>query len=89
MSNTELFSVYQFFENDTQEQVRCNVSAEEAVEAFQHYTNNVAARTGITKRVIITDQLDCTNMEWIHGKGITYPPELTVFSPTPEDTFPS
>ena len=75
MSTTELFSVYQFFDDDTQERVRTNVSVEEAVKAFSHYTNSVAARAGMTKRVIITDQLDCTNMEWIYGEGVTFPTE--------------
>ncbi len=69
----ELFNVIQFFENGTQEQVRTFVPAEEAVEAFKHYTNNVASRIGTTKRVIITDQLDCTNAEWIHGQGVVFP----------------
>lgn len=55
----ELFSVWQFFADDTQEQVRANVSAEEAAKAFHHYTNSVAARCGATKRVIIVDQFDC------------------------------
>ena len=74
MSNSELYSVYQFFEDGSKEQVRTFVPAKEAAEAFHHYTNNIAARVGITKRVIVTDQLDCTNMEWIYGKGITFPP---------------
>ena len=73
--STELFSVFQFFADDTQEKVRSYVSAEEAVEAFNHYTCSVAARVGATKRVIVTDQFDCTNMEWIFGQGVTFPPE--------------
>ena len=82
MSN-ELFSVFQYFDNDTQEQVRANVSAEEAVKAFNHYTCSVAARRGMTKRVIVIDQFDCTNMEWIYGQGVTFPantqePEATL-----------
>jgi len=73
MSNTELFSVIQYFENDTYEKVRSLVPAKEAVDAFQIYTNNVASRLGVVKRVIIVDQLDCCNMEWIFGQGITFP----------------
>lgn len=69
------FSVCQFFENDTYEYVRRWVSAEEAVEASKFYTTNVAARMGITVRVIITDGDDFTNFEWKHGVGITYPPQ--------------
>jgi hypothetical protein len=69
----ETFSVCQFFEDETYEWVRQNVSAEEAVKAFQHYTNNVASKIGITNRVIITDSGDCIAYEWKKGKGITFP----------------
>lgn len=68
------FSVCQFFLDDNYEYVRRWVSPEEAMEAFRFFTNNVAARAGLTKRVIITDGGDCTNMEWEYGKGIVYPP---------------
>jgi hypothetical protein len=67
------FSVCQFFSNDMYEYVRRWVSAEEAMKAFQHYTTSVGARLGTTVRVIITDGGDDTNMEWIFGKGITFP----------------
>ena len=76
--NTNEFSVYQFFKGGGQEKVREFVSGEEAVKAFHHYTNNVASRVGITERVIITDGGDCINMEWIRGKGVTFPHELAV-----------
>jgi len=72
------FSVCQFFEDGTQEYVRRYVSAEEAVEAFKHYTNSVAVKMGMVTRVIITDGGDCCNAEWIYGKGIVYPPEWTL-----------
>jgi hypothetical protein len=71
MSQNE-FSVVQFFKDDSYEKVREFVSAEEAVKAFHFYTNNVTAKIGITKRVIITDGGDCVNYEWQYGKGITY-----------------
>jgi hypothetical protein len=74
MSENE-FSVCQFFDNDTFEYVRRYVSAEEAMQAFIHYTNSVATKLGMVERVIITDGGDCTNMEWKKGEGITYPPE--------------
>lgn len=70
------FSVCQFFEDDSYEYVRRNVSAEEAMKAFMHYCSSVGAQLGTTKRVIITDAGDCTNMEWIKGKGITFPLEF-------------
>lgn len=74
---TNEFSVCQFFEDESYEYVRRFVSAEEATKAFKFYTDNVAARMGIVRRVIITDSGDCTNMEWQYGKGITFPqPEV-------------
>lgn len=69
------FSVCQFFPDDHYEYVRRFVSAEEAVEAFRHYTTSVGARMGTTTRVIITDGGDAINAEWIYGKGLTYPEE--------------
>jgi hypothetical protein len=67
------FSVCQFFDDDHYEYVRRYVSGEEAVKAFKHYTTNVAVKMGIISRVIITDGGDCINMEWVRGKGITFP----------------
>lgn len=73
MIELEKFSVYQFFENGDCECVRHYVPPAEAVQAFKHYTNNVAVKLGLVKRVIIVDSGDCVNMEWIYGKGITFP----------------
>jgi hypothetical protein len=70
MSNE--FSVYQFFEDGSQERVREFVDAENAVKAARHYTSSVAARMGVTKRVIITDGGDCTVFEWQYGTGIVF-----------------
>jgi len=67
------FSVCQFFPNGQYEYVRRWVTAEEAFKAFQHYISSVGARAGTTVRVIITDGGDCTNAEWVRGKGITFP----------------
>jgi hypothetical protein len=68
------FSVYQFFPDGSWERVRQGVDAEEAVTAAKHYCNSVAAKLGITRRVIITDGGDFTNFEWKHGEGVVYPP---------------
>jgi hypothetical protein len=53
------------------------VSVEEAAKRAKFYTTNVSAKFGLTSRVIITDGGDCIAFEWEHGKGITYPPQLT------------
>jgi hypothetical protein len=73
MINPREFSVIQFFKDGTYEKVREYVTADEAVAAFGHYTNNVATKIGLVVRVIITDGGDCINMEWQRGQGITYP----------------
>jgi len=76
------FSVCQFFPDGSYEYVRRWVDAEEAVKAFRHYTENPAARIlKITQRVILTDGGDCVNMEWVQGKGITFPPEAMKYDP--------
>ena len=77
MSNpetTELFSVHQFFEDDTSERVFEGLSAEAAVNAAKRLTTTVGGRIGAIKRIIITDALDCTVFEWQFGKGVTFPP---------------
>jgi len=66
------YSVCQFFEDGLSEYVRRWVGAQEAVEAAKHYCSSVAARCGITRRVIITDGGDCTCFEWQYGKGVTF-----------------
>jgi hypothetical protein len=73
MTGKDEFSVVQFFTTGEYEYVRRWVSAEEAVKAAQHYTNNVATKIGVVDRVIITDGGDCTVFEWIKNKGIVFP----------------
>jgi hypothetical protein len=68
------FSVVQFFASGHSEYVRRNVDAKSAVDAAHHYCNSVGAQIGTTTRVIITDGGDCTNFEWIFGRGVIYPP---------------
>ena len=67
------YSVCQFFEDGTSEYVRRFVGAEEAVRAARHYTDNVAVKLGLTKRVIITDGGDYCVFEWKLGEGVTWP----------------
>ena len=72
MSNNE-FSVYQWFPDGSYERVRSFVSAEDAVSAAMFYTSNVAARIGVTQRVIITDGGDSVTWEWLKDKGVVFP----------------
>lgn len=76
MSNGE-FSVVQFFKDGSYERVREFVSAREATDAAKHYCTSVAARMGVTQRVIITDGGDDTCFEWRYGEGVVFPPEET------------
>lgn len=69
----EPFSVYQFFDNNTFEEVRSNVNSDEAVKAFNHCSKSVGARLGTTTRVIITDNRDDTVVEWLFGQGVVFP----------------
>lgn len=71
----ETFNVVQFFGDDSYEYVRRYVTADEACQAFIHYTRCVGAQIGTTRRVIITDGGDCINAEWKYNEGITYPKE--------------
>lgn len=71
--SVELFSVWQFFSDGTQEKYKENVPAEEAVKAARHCCYNVAANMGITVRVIIVDSDDYTNFEWKKGEGVVFP----------------
>jgi hypothetical protein len=75
MSGLAEFSVCLFFVDGLHEYVRRNVTAEEAVKAARHYTDNIAVRAGIIERVIITDGADFTVFEWKKGQGITFPTE--------------
>lgn len=67
------FSVYQFFPDETYEEVLRFVSAEVAFEKATALTRSVGARIGTTQRVIITDGGDCTSWEWEFGKGVIFP----------------
>lgn len=70
------FSVCQFFKDGTSDFEVRFVDHELAVNTFARLCTNVAARVGITRRVIITDGGSFVNMEWQFGQGVTFPPEL-------------
>lgn len=67
------YSVYQFMNDEINEKLRQFVSLDEAMDVAFFYTNNVAAKVGITKRVIVTDGGDYCVFEWKFGEGITWP----------------
>jgi len=80
MTGESEFNVVQFFSSKAgplagqHEYVRRNVTAEEAILAARHYSNNVATKLGIVDRVIVTDGGDSCVFEWKAGLGVTFPP---------------
>lgn len=74
MSMTDEFSVYQFFADESYEEVLRFVNLQTAVETAKRLSESVGGRLGTTVRIIITDGGDHTNFEWQFGKGVTYPP---------------
>lgn len=69
----ELFNVVQFFVDGSHEYVQRAVTAEEAMQAAHRCAHNLGALLGTTARVIITDMLDMTCLEWVNGEGVTFP----------------
>lgn len=73
------FSVYQFFPdvkepNDLYEEVLRFVDAETAMHQAVRLIMSVDGQLGTTRRVIVTDGGDCVAFEWLHGKGVVFPP---------------
>lgn len=68
------FSVFQFFSDETYEEVYRNIDAETSVLAAKRLTVSVGGRLGTTRRVIITDGGDSVCFEWKYGQGVTFPP---------------
>lgn len=71
---TNEFTVWIFFPDGTHIPEGEWLEAEEAARLAHDVTRRPAAKVGIISRVIITDGGDFTCFEWIHGKGVTFPP---------------
>jgi hypothetical protein len=50
------------------------VDAKTAMDMARKSITSLRARTGLIKKVIVTDGGDCINFEWRHGIGVTFPP---------------
>ena len=73
----ERFSVAQWFPDDSYEVYVKDVPHVQALYHFGFLTSNVMARVlKMTKAVRVIDSMDCCVVEWIQGKGITFPPEM-------------
>lgn len=64
------FSTWEFYPDGTYRSLLRFVSAEEAMLAAARAIQHGA---GTTVKVIVTDGGDCTNFEWIKGKGVVFP----------------
>jgi hypothetical protein len=73
MSTANEYNLIQYFQDGTWEYVRQNVSAEEAIMTSKRYVTSVAAKTGIVRRVMVTDGDDFCNFDWQYGRGIVFP----------------
>lgn len=71
------FSVTQWFENGSYEEVERFVAAEVAVRRAVALTQSVGGRIGTTVRVIITDGGDIINWEWKFNKDVIFPKDKT------------
>lgn len=75
--STGEFSVYQFFPDDSYEEVLRFVSAERAMTVMGQLSRSLGARVlKTTRRIIITDGGDMTVAEWTCDAGFTFPPQL-------------
>lgn len=79
------FSVYQFFPDDSYEAVLRRVDPETAIKTAKALTESVGARIGTTKRIIVTDGGDCTNLEWKFGEGVVFPTREDIEQSLKED----
>jgi hypothetical protein len=71
---TELFDVWLFYRSGWHERLEEDLSAEQAVAAAKRFSESVGAKTGLLEEIRITDSGDNCVFQWIHGKGVTFPP---------------
>jgi len=74
LRDDERFNVVCFYEDESYSYEQRAVTLERAMEAFKNYSVSVASRMGVLTRIVMTDMLDRTCVEWINGKGIVFPP---------------
>ena len=76
----ETFSVVEFFSDETYNYLQPRfVPAKEAIDMFLRRVTSAQNFSFLPEpivRVIIVDGGDSINMEWIAGKGITFPPNV-------------
>jgi hypothetical protein len=70
----ERFDVWLFFRSGDRERLEENLSAEQAVAAAKRFSESVGAKTGLLDEIRITDAGDNCVFQWLHGKGVIFPP---------------
>jgi hypothetical protein len=71
--NDKQFSVCRFWVDETYVYVARWINFLEATRVLRQCSLDFDSQIGATTRIIVTDGLDCINIEWVYGKGITYP----------------
>jgi hypothetical protein len=64
----DLFSVVQYYDDDSFEYVARNVGPEAAASVFAISALCAEAQVGLTKRITIMIG-DCVGFEWVYGQG--------------------
>lgn len=67
------FAVWQFFTGGSCTRERADLSAMEAIKEANRLTQTLAAQSGSTCRIVITNERDYTVWEWRHGEGLVLP----------------
>lgn len=70
----ELFNVVYFYDSGDYHYEHRHIPAERAMQSVKFAIGSVAAKMRVLTRVLITDMLDCTCLEWKLDEGIVFPP---------------
>jgi hypothetical protein len=70
----ELFDVWLFYRSGYHDRAEEQLPAEQAVEAAKRFSESVGAKTGLAQEIRIVDNMDNCVFQWLHGKGVTFPP---------------
>ncbi len=73
MADEERFSVYQFFAGDFNERIAHGIPIKDAMFLAGDYARRPAAKLGVIKKVMITDEGDHCVFLWENGIGVTWP----------------
>ena len=75
-ADREQFSIAVFYRDGGWHYIARWIDGKTAVREFRATCESPPARAGLFARIIATDGGDFTVLEWQHGVGYTFPPEL-------------